>query len=212
MRFQDILESLLTFYFPDDFNKLCPHGSGLLPVSSTHIAGEQHPYIGTCSHAHILKLLHLLFIQKVSFADFISFSLMLWLSLSPQMQMNVRCLDQKSVRMDSVQISFRRTLATVAVASTMTTSGSSVWVRKSSKVIVFREMKPCEWLNCRFALEGRISHELHCCVSFCTTSIQHCQRVCPFSNPPIDSEIIDRWIWLNMSCKALQRLPVFSSH
>lgn len=165
----------------------------------------------SCSHAHILELLHLPFIQK-NFPDLISFSLMLWLSLSPQMQMNVRCLDQKSVRMDSVPISFRRTLATVAVASTMTTSGSSVWVRKSSKVIVFREMKPCEWLNSCFALEGHISHELRCWVSFCTTSIQHSQRVCPFSNPPIDSEIIDRWIWLNMSCKALPRLPVFSSH
>ncbi|XP_067335910.1 latent-transforming growth factor beta-binding protein 2-like isoform X2 [Channa argus] len=29
----------------DDFNQLCPHGSGLLPVSSTQRLEEQHPYI-----------------------------------------------------------------------------------------------------------------------------------------------------------------------
>jgi len=36
-------------YFPDDYNQLCPHGSGLLPlpVSSTHYVGGQDPYRGT---------------------------------------------------------------------------------------------------------------------------------------------------------------------
>lgn len=65
------------------------------------------------------------------------------------MQTSVRCLDQKFVRMDSVQISFLHTPATVAVASTTTTSGLSVWVRNficflvlGHRFIVFHQMKP----------------------------------------------------------------------
>lgn len=36
-----------TFCFSDDFNQLCPHGSGLLPVSSRQALGDSHPFIGT---------------------------------------------------------------------------------------------------------------------------------------------------------------------
>lgn len=50
------------------------------------------------------------------------------------MQTSVRCLDQTFVRMDSVQISFRPIPATVALASTMTTSGLSVWVRNEKSL------------------------------------------------------------------------------
>lgn len=44
----------MNFYFPDDYNKLCSHGSGLLPlpVSSSQSLGEQHPYIGTLALTH----------------------------------------------------------------------------------------------------------------------------------------------------------------
>lgn len=37
------------FYFPDDYNQLCPYGSGLLslPVSTSLSLAEQPPYAGT---------------------------------------------------------------------------------------------------------------------------------------------------------------------
>ena len=52
---------------PDDYNQLCPHGSGLLPlpVSSVQALGDQHPYIGTLSFIYEnLLLLRLLITEK----------------------------------------------------------------------------------------------------------------------------------------------------
>lgn len=40
----------IKLYFVDDYNKLCPHGSGLLPLPVSSL-GEQRPFIG--SHARI---------------------------------------------------------------------------------------------------------------------------------------------------------------
>lgn len=120
------------FYFVDDYNKLCPHGSGLLalPVSSL---GEQRPFIGShaCIHSE-LQYKHTLYWHTFDFFYFFFyFGKLINKSPSPpsQMQTSARCSDRRFARTDSVPISSLRTPATAAVASTMTTSGLSVSVR-----------------------------------------------------------------------------------
>lgn len=110
--FTALSDFFLLFPFPDDFNKLCPHGSGLLPLMVS--SGENHrSFIGTLAVVDL----------RLTFASVRS-----QLSLRPQMQTSVRCLAPKSARTGSVQTSSPRTPATAPAASTTTTSGWSVWV------------------------------------------------------------------------------------
>lgn len=113
--FSDISLRSLTFFFfpfPDDFNKLCPHGSGLLPLVASSVENHRS-FIGTLAVVD----------PRLTFAFVRS-----QLSLRPQMQTSVRCLAPKSARTGSVQTSSPRTPATATAASTTTTSGWSVWV------------------------------------------------------------------------------------
>lgn len=100
------------FFFPDDFNKLCPHGTGLLPLMVSSLENHR-AFIGMLAVVDLL--LTFVFVRSE-------------LSLWPQMQMSVKCLGPKYARTDSVQTSSPRTPATATVASTTTTSGWSVWV------------------------------------------------------------------------------------
>lgn len=100
------------FFPPDDFNKLCPHGSGLLPLTVSSVENHR-AFIGTLTVVDLL--LTFIFVRSE-------------LSLWPQMQTSVTCLGPKYARTDSVQTSSPRTPATATVDSTMTTSGWSVWV------------------------------------------------------------------------------------
>lgn len=120
----------MSIHFPDDYNKLCPHGGGLLPLPvSTLSGGQQHPYAGTLFSSGYSSIQ-----TKLSDTENLLSHLPsndLWTSLSPQMLTSAWCLDQKFVRMGSVPISFLHTPAIVAVASTTTISVLSAWVRTS---------------------------------------------------------------------------------
>lgn len=121
------------FYFVDDYNKLCPHASGLLPLPASSL-GEQRPFIGShaCIHSDLMHAAFGALIQTHSLlAHVCIFILLGYKSPSPpsQMQTSARCSDRRFARTDSVPISSLRTPATAAVASTTTTSALSVSVR-----------------------------------------------------------------------------------
>lgn len=52
LKFRLFDSSCLPLMNPDDYDQLCPHGSGLLPrpVPATQNPGDQRAYIGTFSH------------------------------------------------------------------------------------------------------------------------------------------------------------------
>lgn len=173
MWFSVFLQSLMNFYFPDDYNKLCPHGSGLLPVSSAQIMGEQPPYIGT------LALIH----TFLSFYSFHSHKALDWHRKvlltyfpSPLFVVNLSLpSDANECEMFGSEICKSGQCSNLFSTYTcycrsgfyydnirLECVGKKFQKRINCRVIVFHQMKPYDWLTSVFASEDHISHELCC--------------------------------------------------